>query len=70
MSVVKLKLNGLTCDSCIKSVTNILNSIDNVKNVIKVELKEAEVEVNDNSQESLNEIITEITDIGYEAQLA
>lgn len=70
MSVVKFKLNGLTCGSCTKSVTSILSSHDNVKNVIKVDLEYAEVEVLDSSDAQIQELITEITDIGYEAVLA
>lgn len=69
MPTVKLNLNGLTCNACIKSVTSILNSIDNVSNVLNVALTEAEVEVVDNSDASIKELIEEITDIGYEAQL-
>ncbi|MFW9929786.1 MAG: heavy-metal-associated domain-containing protein [Candidatus Thorarchaeota archaeon] len=69
MANVELKLAGLTCDSCIRSVTGILKSLDNVSDV-KVELTKAEVSITEKNDEKIQELISAITDIGYEAQLA
>ena len=70
MPNVKLNLSGLTCSTCQRNVTNILNANDHVTNVISVELFSAEIEVNNDSESVLESIIEDITDIGYEASLA
>ena len=68
MTKVTLKLNLLTCDSCIRSVKGILNSLDNVTDA-EVELTKAIVTVNKDDPDSLQELVTNIVDIGYEAEL-
>ena len=70
MANVKLKLAGLTCDSCIRNVTNILKGNDYVTNIIDLNLTSAEIEVENSSKEALDSIIEDIVDIGYEASLA
>lgn len=69
MSSVTLKLNLLTCDACIRSVKGILTSLDNVTNA-EVELTKAIVTVNKNDPDSLQELVTNVVDIGYEAEIA
>ena len=69
MTKVTLKLNLLTCDACIRSVKGMLNSLDNVIEA-EVELTQAVVTVNNNDENSIQELITAVTDIGYEAQIA
>jgi len=66
MSQINLKLSGLTCDSCIRSVTGILRSLDSVQDV-KVELTRAIITAKDSSQTTVREMIAAITEIGYEA---
>ena len=70
MATIKLALNALTCGACIKSVTSVLSAHDKVLNVVKVDLTSAEVEVEEVSDALVNELITEIVDIGYEASVA
>jgi copper chaperone CopZ len=69
MTKVTLKLDLLTCDACIRSVKGILNSLDNVTEA-EVDLTQALVTVNKNDDNSIQELITAIMDIGYEAQIA
>ena len=69
MTKVTLKLNLLTCDACIRSVKGILNSLDNVTEA-EVELTQAIVTVNNTDQESLQELVSAVVDIGYEAEIA
>lgn len=67
MTQIKLKLDGLTCDMCVRSVTNILKLNSSVKEVT-VGLKEANVEVTDPSVGP--ELVQSVEEIGYQAKLA
>ncbi len=70
MTNIKLNLSGLTCDSCIRNVTNILKLNDHVTNVISVNLESSEIEVDNDSEEVLDTVIEDIEDIGYGVSLA
>ncbi|BEO96518.1 heavy-metal-associated domain-containing protein [Fusobacterium nucleatum] len=60
---LNLKINGMACEHCIKSVREALEGINGVK-VLDVKIGSAEVEAeNDNV---LNEIREKLDDAGYD----
>ncbi|MHA2365741.1 MAG: heavy-metal-associated domain-containing protein [Candidatus Hodarchaeales archaeon] len=69
MSEINLKLSGLTCGGCIRTVTKVIESVDGVQKV-NVDLTKATIITNEDSQEFINNIITEVNDIShYKAEL-
>ena len=60
---LNLKINGMACEHCIKSVKEALGEIKGIK-VLDVKIGSAEVEAeNDNV---LNEIREKLDDVGYD----
>ncbi|WP_335983976.1 heavy-metal-associated domain-containing protein [Fusobacterium polymorphum] len=60
---LNLKINGMGCEHCIKSVREALEGINGVK-VLDVKIGSAEVEVENDSV--LNEIKEKLDDAGYD----
>ena len=69
MTTIELKLSGLTCGGCITSANRVLLASSNVKEA-KVELNFANLLVEDNSPKAIQEIISELADIGFTAVIA
>ena len=60
---LNLKINGMACEHCVKSVKEALGEIKGIK-VLDVKIGSAEVEAeNDNV---LNEIREKLDDVGYD----
>ena len=60
---LNLKINGMACEHCIKSVRETLEGINGVK-VLDVKIGSAEVEAENDSV--LNEIREKLDDAGYD----
>ena len=60
---LNLKINGMACEHCIKSVKEALGEIKGIK-VLDVKIGSAEVEVENDSV--LNEIREKLDDAGYD----
>ncbi len=66
MAKATLKINGMSCEHCVKSVTNALMGTDGVSNA-KVNLKKGEANVNfDDSKVTVAQLSQAITEAGYE----
>ncbi|MDR1509708.1 MAG: copper chaperone CopZ [Synergistaceae bacterium] len=66
MEIVTLKVEGMSCDHCVKAVTSSVGGLDGVESV-NVSLDAGTVEVKfDRSKVSLDRIKSEIEDQGYD----
>ena len=62
---LNLKIDGMGCEHCIKSVREALEGISGVK-VIDVKIGSAEVEAEAENDSVLNEIREKLDDAGYD----
>ena len=60
---LNLKIDGMGCEHCVKSVREALEGVNGVK-VLDVKIGSAEVEVENDSV--LNEIKEKLDDVGYD----
>jgi hypothetical protein len=67
MSEINLAVSGMTCGSCVKHVTNALQSLEGVKD-ISVDLAAGKVKVT-RTTEKTDDLIAALTEDGYPAQL-
>ena len=67
METITLKVNGMTCDGCVRSVTKALKALPGVGDV-EVSLAKAEAQIAYTSREvSIERLKAAIDDAGYEA---
>ena len=62
---LNLKIDGMGCEHCIKSVREALEGVNGVK-VLDVKIGSAEVEVEVENDSVLNEIKEKLDDAGYD----
>ncbi|MBC8230688.1 heavy-metal-associated domain-containing protein [bacterium] len=63
-----LQIAGMSCEHCVKTVTNALEELDGVKKA-KVNLKRGEAKVTYDSDEiNVDGLITAVIEAGYEAK--
>ena len=68
METAVLKVSGMTCGGCVKSVTNVLRSVAGVVTA-EVSLERGEARVSfDPAKASLSQLKEAIEDAGYQAQ--
>lgn len=67
MSTIELNVEGMSCGSCVKHVTEALNTVEGVTKV-DVDLQAARVRVS--GQSDSQALIASLADAGYPAQLA
>ena len=66
MAKVILKINGMSCEHCVKTITDVLTGTDGVSKV-KVNLKKGEAKVNfDDSKATVEKLAQAITAAEYE----
>ncbi len=66
---ITLKVEGMTCDHCVRRVTKGLTQIDGISEVeVSLEDKQAKFKY-DPSLVAMNDVIAKINDLGYEASL-
>ncbi len=68
MADIILKITGMTCNGCVKSVTRVLEELDGVENV-QVSLSGSTNVVFDESKVSIAQLIEAIEDAGFEAEI-
>ncbi|MDR3193097.1 MAG: cation transporter [Treponema sp.] len=61
-----LKIGGMSCEHCVKHVTEALEGVEDVKSA-KVSLKKGEALVNHGDQASLEAMKAAVVEAGYEA---
>ena len=67
MQKTKLKISGMSCQHCVKTVTDALNALEGVKRA-KVNLRKGEAVVHFNEQDlTLINLRDVITEAGFEA---
>ena len=68
METITLKVNGMTCQGCVRSVTKALQGVDGVASV-EVSLEQAEAKVSYNPREvSVERLKAAVDDAGYESE--
>ena len=61
-----IKVNGMTCEHCVQTITNALNNINGL-NTVNVDLVKKEVSVKFNENETkLQKIFDKIIEVGFE----
>lgn len=66
METTILKIDGMTCQGCVASVTRVLKAVDGVSDA-KVSLEESQARIDfDDSKASIAKLKNAIEDAGYE----
>ena len=66
MTHEKIQVEGMTCGHCVETVTQAVNSIEGVSQVL-VDLKKKQVSVDfDESRTDMDAVSTKITEVGFE----
>lgn len=67
---ITLKVEGMSCEHCVKTVTEALEELDGVKKA-KVNLKKGEAKVKYDSENTSIDVLTKaVEDAGYKASVA
>lgn len=66
--MIKLKVTGMTCDHCVKAVTEALSTVSGVERVVEVSRERDEAIVEGQPDEG--QLIAAVKEEGYEAQIA
>ena len=66
--MTKLKIEGMTCNHCVKAVTEALGQVQGVDTVIEVSLEQGEAVVSGNPDAAA--LIDAVAEAGYEARVA
>jgi copper chaperone len=66
--MIKLKIVGMTCDHCVKAVTEALSNVPGVEKVIDVDRSRHEAVVSGHPQ--TEQLVRAVEDAGYLAQIA
>ena len=69
MSNIDLQVQGMSCDSCIKHVTQALQHLSGVSGV-EVDLQSGRVRVSGALQQGIEPLVSALTVAGYPAKLA
>jgi copper chaperone len=65
--MIKLKIEGMTCNHCVKSVTEALAKVPGVTKVVNVSLANKEAEVSGDVQPAA--LVNAVADLGYEVRV-
>ena len=66
--MTKLKIEGMSCQHCVKAVNEALTEVEGVDRVVRVDLDSGEAEVEGNADTAA--LIAAIEEEGYEARAA
>ena len=66
--MTKLKIEGMTCNHCVKAVTEALGQVQGVDKVVEVSLEQEQAVVSGNADAAA--LIAAVAEAGYEAQVA
>ncbi len=65
--MIKLKVNGMTCDHCVRAVTEALSGVAGVERVVEVSHERGEAIVE--GQPEAQDLVAAIVEEGYEAAI-
>ncbi|SNV41058.1 heavy-metal-associated domain-containing protein [Pasteurella dagmatis] len=69
MQTIMLKVEGMHCSGCVKTVTRVLDALEGVSNV-DVSLENASAQIQfDSSQVSVNKLIDVVENAGFDVSL-
>jgi copper chaperone len=68
MKMTKIKIQGMTCEHCVRAVTNALSGVEGVTNV-KVSLEKNEAVFDTSSQVDMEKIKKAVEEEGYKVVL-
>ena len=66
--MIKLKIEGMTCNHCVKSVSEALAKVPGVNKVVDVSLDQKEAVVSGHAQAAA--LVSAIAELGYEVRVA
>ena len=66
--MVKLKVEGMSCEHCVRAVRDALADVEGVETVVEVSLERGEAMVEGNPE--LAALVSAIEEEGYQAELA
>lgn len=69
MQTITLKIEGMTCNGCVRNIEKILNAIEGVQ-ATEVSLEKAQAQITfDANQVQVSHLIEVIEDAGFDAQI-
>ncbi len=66
--MIKLKIEGMTCGHCVKSVTEALAKVPGVDRVVDVSLAQKQAVVSGDAQPAA--LVNAVAELGYDVQVA
>jgi len=66
--MIKLKVDGMSCDHCVRAVTNALAGVEGVEAVVEVNLDRGEAIVD--GEPEISDLVAAIAEEGYSAEPA
>lgn len=66
--MTKLKIEGMTCNHCVKSVTEALEKVPGVDKVVDVSLAQKQAVVSGHAQPAA--LVSAVAELGYDVQVA
>jgi len=66
--MIKLQIEGMTCNHCVKSITEALAKVPGVERVVDINLAQREAVVSGRADPTA--LVNAIADLGYEVRVA
>lgn len=66
--MIKMKVTGMTCDHCVKAVTEALSTVPGVERVVEVSRERGEAIVEGHPE--VEQLVSAVTEEGYQAEMA
>ena len=66
--MIKMKVTGMTCDHCVKAVTEALSNVPGVERVVEVSRDRGEAVVEGHPE--VAQLVAAVADEGFQAELA
>ncbi len=67
MKMIKMKVTGMTCDHCVKAVTEALSTVPGVERVVEVSRERGEAIVE--GHPVVEQLVAAVTEEGYQAEM-
>ena len=69
MQAIELTITGMTCQHCVKTVTDALSSVPHVRHVA-VDLERGRATVDVDEKAELSDVLNAVSDSGYRAEVS
>ena len=66
--MIKLKVNGMSCEHCVRAVDKALAGVDGVESVVEVKLEQGVAVVA--GEPKIADLVSAVEEEGYQAELA